>query len=148
MNQIESLCNGLKQDYNTADPFELCEQMEIDVLFVRLPMHIKGFYCNIADCRIVYINNRLGESERRVVCAHELGHALLHTELNIMFINHYTNLKTARYEQEADYFSACLLIDNSLLESSCGLSTVADIASCAGVDEKLVEFRFRRFTGS
>lgn len=148
MNQIESLCNRLKQEFGTSDPFELCKRIGVAVLFVQLPMHVKGFYCNMADYRMVYINNRLKEDEQRVVCAHELGHALLHAELNVMFINHYTNLKTVRYENEADYFSACLLIDDSLLDSSSGLSTLSDIAACAGVEERLVEFRLRRFNGS
>ena len=148
MNQIESLCEKLKQEFGTSDPFELCGRMGVIVLFVKLPMHIKGFYCNMADHRMVYINNRLKEGEQRMVCAHELGHALLHAELNVMFINQYTNLKTVRYENEADYFSACLLIDDALLDCTSGLSTLADIASCAGVDERLVELRLWRFNGS
>ena len=43
MNQIESLCEKLKQEFGTSDPFELCGRMGVIVLFVKLPMHIKGF---------------------------------------------------------------------------------------------------------
>jgi len=57
------------------------------------------------------VNNILNEDERRIVLAHELGHAILHCNKDIYFIREYTLFPVGSLEAEANRFAAELLID-------------------------------------
>ena len=57
------------------------------------------------------INDRFDIPAKTVLCAHELGHALLHNDL----INHYdltTKTKGTSVEYEANLFAVSLLFDD------------------------------------
>ena len=79
------------REYQTNNPFALCRQMDISVLYADLPRQVKGFFTNVDGFKMVYLNSRLPEWEQRMVCAHELGHAVLHEEINALFISYHTN---------------------------------------------------------
>ena len=112
MTQIRQLAAALREQIGTRDPFALCEALGIAVLFTDLPPITKGFFFVLQGKKIINISQHLPEEERRAVCAHELGHALLHPTANTPFLAANTNLVVGRYEREADYFSACLLLDD------------------------------------
>ena len=48
---------------------------------------------------------------QRTVCAHELGHAVLHTHANTPFLRKNTFFSVDKLEIEANTFAALLLID-------------------------------------
>ena len=112
MTQIRDLARGIREQYGTRNPFVLCERMDIAVLFADLPEITKGFFFVLRGKRVINLSLSLPEEERAAVCAHELGHALLHPTSNSPFLASNTNLVVGRYEREADYFSACLLLDD------------------------------------
>lgn len=114
MTHIRTLADGLRRQYGTSDPFALCERLGIAVLFTDLPQITKGFFFVLRDQPIINLNQTLAEEEKAAVCAHELGHALLHPTSNSPFLASNTNLILGRFEREADYFSACLLLDDSV----------------------------------
>ena len=112
MTHIRTLADGLRRQYGTRDPFALCERLGIAVLFTDLPRITKGFFFVLRDTPIINLNQSLAEEEKAAVCAHELGHALLHPTSNSPFLASNTNLVLGRFEREANYFSACLLLDD------------------------------------
>jgi len=52
---------------------------------------------------------------QRTVCAHESGHAVLHEEVNTLFLRKNTFLSVDRLEIEANTFAAFLLIDKNTI---------------------------------
>lgn len=143
MDYIKSFVAKLRERYGTSDPFELCGDLDILVLNFDLPTKVRGFFSNISGCKVIYLSFALNENERRMVCAHELGHALLHEKINGIFISSSTLLVPSRYEREADMFAAHLLIeDDEEMFDHCGLSTYEQIAMFTGIDERLVRMRY------
>ena len=110
MERIKELARQLAERFGTADPFALCAALDITVLPVGLPPGVKGFYGCVRGARVLYLNGALEENERRTVCAHELGHALLHEGHNALFLRERTDFVMERYEREADLFAALLLL--------------------------------------
>lgn len=143
MNRIERITAQLKEKYATNDPIELCGKMGIWVLIAQLPEGIRGLYTNILDHKIIYLNEVLDEKDKRIVCAHELGHAVLHTDMNAVFQASNTLFCASRFEHEADLFSAYLLIGEK--ENLCtqweGMST-EEIANLLDLPHALVKMRF------
>ncbi|WP_040195829.1 ImmA/IrrE family metallo-endopeptidase [Candidatus Soleaferrea massiliensis] len=145
MGYVEQMAQQLKDIYHTKEPRELCECLDILVLPSELPEQVRGFYTNIQNRRIIYLNKRLSALEQRVVCAHELGHALLHTDMNAVFNARCTLFCAARYEHEADLFSAFLLVDPDeyapeLFEDF----TAEQIAGQLQLPAELIRLRFER----
>lgn len=144
LNGIDRQVAYLTAAYGTADPFELCRCMGIYVLDVELPDRLWGFYSNLIGSKIIYLNNAMEPHKRRQVCAHELGHAVLHADMNTMFLQKRTRLVAGRYEREADCFAACLLIPDELLADQSGvLDTVEALSACTGVSSELVRLRLQ-----
>ena len=86
------------------------------------------------------IDSALNGRKARFVCAHELGHSLLHKNLNRIFMDVNTNMVTSRYENEADRFAVDLLFDDYDLKDllECTTSTVAE---CLDISYELAEYR-------
>lgn len=98
----------LYKEYNTANPYELCDYLGIHVVKHDLPINIKGFFQCIYDEYIIFVNSNL-EQTNPVVC-HELGHILMHSHLNTVFLEDHTRFVVNRFENEADLFAATLLM--------------------------------------
>lgn len=140
MNRIKALAQALVHRYGTRDPFLLCAELGIELLFVALPDTVQGFYQMIDGFCFIYLNNRLDETTRRVVCAHELAHALLHSEYNVLELQRDTFFCCPRYEREADLFCAFLLIDREeAVRTFAGEPCAEQLASISGVPVALVE---------
>ena len=114
--QIVKLAKDIRQNWNTSDPYEIARKFGIIVS--DRDVDVKGFKAHILKTEgypaIIAINNAYTERSRKVLCAHELGHALLHWDS----INHFSvtekNLTTS-VEYEADLFALALLLDESQL---------------------------------
>ena len=102
------LARKLSRRYHTTDPFALCDEMGILVLMVPL-VDIRGFYQRRLRNRIIYIDNSLPDYLQRWVCAHELGHALMHDGTNAIYLDTHTYQVIGKYERSADRFAAALL---------------------------------------
>lgn len=77
-----SLIGGrLVKRYKTRDPFEIAEQLGIEIMFCNDFGPLKGMYRVIKRNRFIFLNNDLPEHMQRIVCAHELGHDQLHRAL-------------------------------------------------------------------
>ncbi len=85
-------------------------------LYERSDFHqLMGMFAVISDRPCIFLNGALREEERRMVLAHELGHALLHRgEAGLVDLAAFTLFSTSnRMEYEANVFAAHLLIEEA-----------------------------------
>lgn len=122
------------------DPFVIAENIGIEIKRCDLGS-LKGMYTVILGNRFIVINQNLSEQQTKQVCAHELGHDVLHRafeenesfrELSVISMN-------TKPEYEASAFAAELLIDDrqllSMVQEGKELSA---ISGEMGVDENLL----------
>lgn len=141
MKEIQELARSLVRRYETSSPFELCDYLCVGVYRAELPEQMGGVsFQKQTEGSVILLNRDLGALESRYCCAHELGHVLLHSGLNAQTMADRTNLCIPRFEREADFFAACLLIDPSLKDwdESYDPLTVEQIACLSGLPLRVV----------
>lgn len=114
MNDIKRLANTLAKKYQSRNPYEIIRGMNVILVFAPL-IDVRGFYQYFQRNNIIYIDEHLPEHEQKFVCAHELGHMLMHRGENTVFMDTRTYLKTTPHEAEADKFAIELLIPNEII---------------------------------
>ncbi len=147
MNGIERLAHRITKRFGDGSPFFLCDCMGIQVRRLDLPKRVRGFCFRTESGKpIIVLQETLSEMEDCYCCAHELGHLLLHPGLNAQVIADLTYLYAPRYEREADFFAACLLIDPNFDEWSLTYNplTQEQIAELSGLPRRVVDLRFER----
>lgn len=133
------MAESLVRKYGTRNPFRIAEALGL--LIVRTPLRgIRGFYQYIKRCGIIYIDSDLDERDACFVCAHEIGHALLHRGCNRIFMDSHTYFAVNRYEVEANRFAVDLLYDDDDLRDFLE-HPVQLAADCMGVSTELAEYR-------
>jgi Zn-dependent peptidase ImmA (M78 family) len=137
------LANSVVKKYDTRNPFEILRSMGVTIVF--FPLHgVNGFYQYFQKCDIIYIDERLTELQKMFVCAHELGHMVMHKKNNAIFMDTRTNFNTCKYELEADRFAVNLLIPDNEIEEHLEFTT-AQLSRLFGYDKKLIELRLKDF---
>lgn len=138
---IKKMANKLARQHHSRNPFEIIKGLNVIIVFVPL-VGVKGFYQHFQRNNIIYIDESLPYHEQQLVCAHELGHMLLHKKANALFMDTYTGFNTAKYESEANKFAMELLIsDERLLEKQ--EYTTEQLARIFGYSEELIKLRFK-----
>ena len=133
----------LVRKHGTNNPFALCNILNITIRYNDLGS-IRGIYQYNYRKRFIHINEKLPESLKRQVCAHELGHAILHRKTNTVFLDSHTYLLTDRIENEANRFAAELLIADNVLEPELLEGYVlSQIAATLDVSEQLLEYKIK-----
>lgn len=106
---IKLRVKNLIERCGTNNLFEICRKLKIEVKFAELG-NVKGFYNCILRNKYIVLNQNLTGICLQVVLAHELGHALLHSDRCTRFMMDYTKIiRTAKQEREANEFAAYLL---------------------------------------
>lgn len=143
MREIEQAVAGLYDSYDTLDPFELCSCLEIKIIESNLGDDINGFFQRTEDgCEIVHINSEIDEIIKKYICAHELGHAVLHTEVSMkLFIENKLQIKN-KFEIQADKFAAELLLNRALEDYICEDLSADQLSSLLCVPKKLIKYKF------
>lgn len=115
--------NKLKNKFQTSDPFELIDDLGINLLVRNDLGKLKGFYYTVCRQRYIVINGDLSRQDQRMVAAHELGHDRLHRELaKVAPLKDFLLYDmTSRTEYQANIFAAELLIEDQEV-----LSCIAD----------------------
>lgn len=139
---VKRLADSLVRKYNTRNPFEIISNLNAIVIFY--PLHgVNGFYQYFQRNNLIYIDEALDDVEKNFVCAHELGHMLLHKKTNAIFMDSRTQLNTTKYEIEADRFAVDLLIpDETILEN--GQMTTEQLGRMLGYSKDLIELRLKQ----
>lgn len=140
---IKKLVDSLVRKYKTRDPFEIIKNLNVIVVFYPL-RGVNGFYQYFQRNNIIYINESLRRFEKAFVCAHEIGHMMLHKKANAIFMDSRTQFNTSKYEIEADQFAVDLLIPDSVIESHLECTT-GQISRITGYSKHLIELRLKDF---
>ena len=141
---IKARVNRLVRFYKTRDPFEMIKGMNI--ILVNYPLEgVRGFYQYFQRNNIIYFDEKLSDSERRFVLAHELGHMILHKKSNAIFMDTRTQFNTSKYEQEANLFAMELLLPDQMLDEyvQSGYST-EQLSRITGYYTELIELKLKQ----
>ena len=136
---IKQKANSLARKFNSRNPLEIIKNLNVILVYYPLK-DVRGFYQFFQRNNIIYIDDNLPENEQIVVCAHELGHMLLHKNSNALFMDTRTHFVTTKYENEANTFAAELLIPDEIILENPNM-TKSQIAHLAGYDEKIMNFK-------
>lgn len=96
--------------HGTNSPFEIAAKRKIEVLFEDLGKQICGYYSNTNRIPIIHINNRLSWDLATYTCGHELGHSILHPDINTPFLRSNTFFSVDKIERQAHRLAIYLLI--------------------------------------
>jgi len=118
LNYIYDMVQELIEKYSTRDPYELCDALGIMYRIADLGS-LKGFFTLVAGEPVIIISKDIDEHQQREVCAHELGHALLHMDIAKEECLHEFEVFNMRDKTEAaaNLFAAHLLIDEEQADS-------------------------------
>lgn len=135
---VEQLC----KKYGTRSPFEIARQRRILIQYEPLGT-VRGYYNTAYKQKIIHINSDLDGDQQFLVCAHELGHSVLHPNANTPFFKAHTLFSVSKMETEANRFMIYLTIsDDELMEySEFPMSLLADVY---GVPMDLVRWRYEQ----
>lgn len=127
--------------YATNDPFEIAKQKGVVIIYERLGNAL-GFYNSYKRIKFIHINEDIDETLSRFVCAHELGHAILHPDANTPFLKKNTFFSMERIEIEANTFAVELLLpDYTIYEHRDESLTLCEIAKIYGVPEEVTHLK-------
>lgn len=102
--------------HRTRNPFKLARALNIEIIYQDLG-EVRGFFKKILRKKYIFINSELSEFDQKLVCAHELGHAILHSSNRIQFLIDNTKiLKRSKIEDEANLFASWLLFSEDDIE--------------------------------
>lgn len=104
----------LAEKYGTSNPFNICESMGVNIEYADLDNPL-GDTIYLNKSPIIVLSSKIEEEPKRYfICAHELGHVVLHNGIqNYYMINRTTKRKM---ESEADRFAMGLIEKLSLEE--------------------------------
>lgn len=137
--------SALIKKAETNCPYEICNYLKINVITSNLGS-LNGYYIQSNGVGFIYINNSLDKYAQRAICAHELGHAVLHTNLNIRFMSECTLFSKNKFEYQANLFGAYLTLTGieERLSDYNGF-TKHEIAAIEYVPVEYVELYFNNF---
>lgn len=120
---VSELVQKIVKKYKTTNPFAICEQKNIDILYDDLEPDVRGFYQYYKRKSMVHLNCNISEEEQRIVLAHELGHAIMHKGYNCVFLSRHTYMTKDIYEYQANKFAASLLLPDAVPKEYQDMST-------------------------
>lgn len=139
--KIFNLVESLIKKYDTRDPFELAKELGVNIIFRDDFLNLKGMYKVILRNRYIFINSNLPLEMQHLVCAHELGHDLLHRIYlkSSIFQEFVLYDMKSKPEFEANIFASELLLDDEVVYACFKEGfDVYQVASMLGVDINLL----------
>lgn len=136
-NESKSAAAQLIRACGTNDPFEIATQKNILVLFESLG-EILGYFSSYKRISAIHINRDCADTVQRFICAHELGHRMLHPKTNVPFLRRNTLASIDKIEREANQFAVELLIPDELL---LGGMSIYDAAAACGVPKEVAHLK-------
>lgn len=136
---IHSMAQNISRKYHTCDPFKIARNRHIKILYAPLGK-VMGFHSYSLRLHVIHLNQELDEPMLQFVCAHELGHTILHPDINTAFMTHRTFFSASKLEREANTFAVELLLPDDFVRENEGCS-IYQLARLRGVPERLVELK-------
>ncbi|MDR3543246.1 MAG: ImmA/IrrE family metallo-endopeptidase [Desulfosporosinus sp.] len=127
--------------YKTNDPYEIAEAKNIIIIHEPLGSTL-GYHSTYKRIHFIHINYDLGSTWQRFVCAHELGHAIMHPKVNTPFLRANTFFSVDRIEREANTFAVELLIPDYIIHGYENTSrSIYQIAASCGIPKELANLK-------
>ena len=113
---IQNVANELIKKFDTRDPFQLCQAIGVEVFYADLGS-LKGMYKYLKKNRFAVINENLDPFTKTLVCAHELGHDILHQNLarKVCLQEFILYDMKSRPEYEANLFASEILLPDDII---------------------------------
>ena len=106
---IINLAREIKQNWQTNDPYVIAKKIGV---LVFNGANVRGFKAHTIKLgsypTTIWINEAYTDVSKKVLCAHELGHAILHPD-NINYFGVTPQNVTKSVEYEANLFALALL---------------------------------------
>lgn len=134
---VHNIVEQTVHKYGTRSPYEMAERMGIIVQKNNLGA-IRGYYFKKYRIKQIILHNDLSESDERFVLAHEIGHAVLHEDVNTPFLMGNTLFSKNKFEREANLFAIELLVPDETIIENPDL-TLEQLARMTGYQEGLLE---------
>jgi Zn-dependent peptidase ImmA (M78 family) len=132
---IRTLDKEIKK-HQTNNPFEIAKNRNIIIRYFPLGQTL-GFYMKNVRHQVISINNDINDQLKKFVCAHELGHAILHPNENTPFLSKNTLISKDKIETQANFFAVRLLLYDKNLED---YETKYDILRDCGIPFEMERF--------
>ena len=145
---ISDIVKKIVEKYHSNDPFYIADCLKTRVKYVDDFKQQKGCFAVIAGIPFILINANISEQQKRMICAHELGHAVLHKKIcktkpvleKIIFD------MSNQLEVEANIFAAeLLLLDNKIIPLLKNNESVERISQELNVDINIVVIKLYVF---
>ncbi|MFT8610542.1 MAG: ImmA/IrrE family metallo-endopeptidase [Liquorilactobacillus nagelii] len=104
--EIEKSVKYLGTVCGTYNPFPICEKKNISINYIDVERPLGDTVYDNDEPVILLANSIRESSQRYFVCAHELGHVMLHTGIQGYYI--VNNRTRGKMEVEADHFAFAL----------------------------------------
>lgn len=140
MSFIKKEVRKLEKRFKINDPFLLAEKLNIITITRCMHEEINGFFKKEQRNRFIVINKNLSSVMQRFVCAHELGHAILHPDINTPFFRKHTLFTVDKIEMEANSFAVELLVPDETIKEHDGI-TLKEAAAIYGVPTRLMHLK-------
>lgn len=134
---VHNIVEQTVHKYGTRSPYEMAERMGIIVQKNNLGA-IRGYYFKKYRIKQIILHNDLSESDERFVLAHEIGHAVLHEDVNTPFLMGNTLFSKNKFEREANLFAIELLVPDETIIENPDL-TLEQLARMTGYQKGLLE---------
>jgi Zn-dependent peptidase ImmA (M78 family) len=132
---VKKIATKLAAKYKTNDPFTIADLRGINVLDCPMKSTF-GYYTKYRRVQNIILNSNMPEELRRFVCAHELGHAICHTDLNTQWLKENTLFSVDKVERQASSFAVELLLPDNIVSENIDLS-LYDLSKLVGIPMKL-----------
>ena len=139
---IKETAERLCKRHHSRNPFELCQALNIIVLYEPLGT-VRGYYSKSHRFRVIHINENLSENQQLFTCAHELGHAVLHPNANTPFLREHTLFSVNKLEVQANRFAVCLTYPADYLMQEFDGCPVLQIAQALRLPADLIEYSLK-----
>lgn len=103
LNMVLDLINSC----GSNEPRNIASKLNIKVFYRRMPVGVSGVLIKPEIKKAIVINSRLSRRQQRKALAHELGHALLHSEYDLYGV--LDSATRAKLETDANTFAHLLL---------------------------------------
>jgi len=147
MDYIAERVAKLVATHGTRDPFVICKNLKVFIMYQEMDTSIKAFYFSYGDSSRIVLNTAIDETLYPTLVAHELGHHLEHRSISLANSFKEFELYSSQVpvEYEANLFAAELLVSDDEVvellndEESSFYRTAWEL----GIPAELLDFKFR-----
>lgn len=133
---IKRFVNDRAYHHDTRDPFRIAAEYDIHILYEELGKNL-GYFSNLFRIKTIRINDHADPFLQPFICAHELGHALLHPYAGTHAFNRNSFIANCKIEKEANQFAVELLFPDELIAGHPEID-IYNLARTFGIPYQLV----------